>query len=104
MVWGLPPKGGEAFRRKKYPSLGETWRDAEETHYDLERARCSVRIFDCAEIPRVNEPISPAVSRVRFSVDLSGVNPMRAEAVSQAGPLFAGIVDLNRMTENMLIF
>jgi len=54
-------------------TLGSTLRSSIAECFDLERASGSLRYFDARIIPRVPEPIHPALSDLRFVVDLGGV-------------------------------
>jgi hypothetical protein len=75
-----------------YATLGVGWSDAMEERFDLELATESLCFFDAADIPKVNGPISPAISDVRFTSNLSRSVPLRLEAVRAAGALFAAVV------------
>jgi hypothetical protein len=73
-----------------YATLGASWSDAMEECFDLELARESLQFFDAAAIPKIDGPISTAVSEVRFTSDVSAAaQPLDADALISAGGLFA---------------
>lgn len=74
-----------------YATLGANWNDGMEESFDEELARESLRFFDSADIPKIDSPISNAVSDVRFNSDMSATVPMRVERLRASGGLFAAV-------------
>jgi hypothetical protein len=54
-------------------SLGSTYLDHLNWKFDWELATASAGLYEVTEIPRIEEPLPPGVSRVRFFSDLSSV-------------------------------
>ena len=75
-----------------YATLGAGWSDAMEECFDLELASQSLQFYDSTNIPKLEEPISPAVSDIRFVSDMSGTSPLPPESLRSAGGLFAAVV------------
>lgn len=67
-------------------TLGNTLRTSINECFDLERASESLRYFDARVIPRVPAPIHPALSELRFVVDLGGVSFDVVETMAASGP------------------
>lgn len=68
-------------------TLGESWRDAAQVRFDLEKARASLRWFSAEQIPSPSPDLPPQVSRVRFTVDLSDCDSLPNTLVGTQGPL-----------------
>ena len=75
-----------------YATLGSSWSEAMEEHFDFELARDSLQFFDSIDIPRVPDPIPSAVSDVRFTSDISAASPLTRDALRAAGTLFTQAV------------
>ncbi len=75
-----------------YATLGASWSEAMDECFDQELASQSLQFFDSMEIPKIDGPISPAVSDVRFTSDVSVALPMSSGVLRAAGELFAAIV------------
>ncbi len=56
--------------------------------FDHHLAESSLQFFDLREIPALRTTIPPRVSDVHFSVDLSGLTPLRIEQLVDRDPLF----------------
>lgn len=67
-------------------TLGNTLSSSSEQAFDLERAGESLRYFNARELPRIPDPIPPALSDLRFVADLTGVPIMEVETTSAADP------------------
>jgi hypothetical protein len=74
-----------------YSTLGARWSDAMEECFDEELASQSLQFFDSTEIPKIDGPISPAVSDVHFVSDMSSTSPLTPESLRSAGGLFAAV-------------
>lgn len=75
-----------------YATLGASWNDAMEECFDQELASQSLQFFDSADIPKIDGPISPAVSDIHFVSDMSSSSPLTPEILRSAGGLFASVV------------
>lgn len=75
-----------------YATLGSGWSDAMEESFDQELASESLKFFDSANIPKIEGPISTAVSDIRFTSDMSALRPMSPEALRSTGGFFAAAV------------
>jgi hypothetical protein len=75
-----------------YATLGATWNDAMEECFDQELASQSLQFFDSTDIPKIEGPISPAVSDIHFVSDMSSTSPLTHESLRSAGGLFAAVV------------
>jgi hypothetical protein len=75
-----------------YATLGAGWSDAMEECFDQELASQSLQFFDSTNIPKIEGPISPAVSDIRFVSDMSGTSPLTPEHLGSAGGLFAAVI------------
>lgn len=75
-----------------YATLGASWSDAMGECFDQELARESLQFFDSTNIPKIEGPISTAVSDIRFTSDISTTLPLTLEALRSAGGLFAAVV------------
>jgi len=60
-------------------ALGESWRFSESYRVNEALAAADLRVFNVAEIPRLDSQPFPAISNVEFVVDLSGVNAAHAD-------------------------
>jgi hypothetical protein len=69
-------------------SLGITWREAATRRFDADRARKGLRFYAASDVPSVARNIPPAVSDVRFRVDLSNVARSSREALVAGGNSF----------------
>jgi hypothetical protein len=74
-----------------YATLGAGWSDAMEECFDLELASESLQFFDSTDIPKIDGPISTAVSDIRFTSDMSAATPVTLESLRSAGGLFAAV-------------
>jgi hypothetical protein len=70
-------------------SLGDGLVAALDTAYDEESAAESISFISVEDVPRVPGPLSPAISDVHFSVDLSGVPLAPVPPVESGGALFS---------------
>jgi hypothetical protein len=77
-----------------YATLGSGWNDAMEECFDQELASQSLQFFESTDIPKIEGPISPAVSDVRFVSDMTSTPPLTPEVLRSAGGLFAAVVPL----------
>ncbi len=75
-----------------YSTLGAGWNEAMEECFDQELASQSLLFFDSTDIPKIEEPISPAVSDIHFVSDMSSTSPLTPEILRSAGGLFAAVV------------
>ena len=75
-----------------YSTLGASWSDAMEECFDQELASESLQFFDAENIPKIVGPIPPAVGDIRFTSDLSAVQPLGSDALISVGGLFAAAV------------
>jgi hypothetical protein len=75
-----------------YATLGASWSDATEECFDLELASESLRFFDSVNVPKLDGPILPTVTDIRFTSDISGASPLAPDALASAGALFADAV------------
>lgn len=74
-----------------YATLGSGWSDAMEECFDQELARESLQFFDSTNIPKIEDPISSAVSDIRFTSDMTGASPLATYSLRSAGGLFAAV-------------
>jgi hypothetical protein len=77
-----------------YATLGASWSDAMEECFDLELATESLQFFDASYVPKPTGPIPPTVNDIRFTSDMSGLTPLRSDALISAGGLFASVVQV----------
>lgn len=70
-------------------SLGDGVVAALDTSYDEESATDSISFISIHDVPRVPGPLSPAISDVHFSVDLSGLPLALVPPVASGGTLFS---------------
>lgn len=77
------------FDASFYRAIGSAWSDAFDECFDWELARHSLEFFDVNSIPKVGEPIPPAVSDVRFRSDLSAITPLSRHDLLNFGALIA---------------
>ncbi len=75
-----------------YATLGANWNDGMEESFDEELASESLQFFDSADIPKIDGPISPAISDIRFTSDMSAAPPVTPESLRSAGGLFTAVV------------
>lgn len=75
-----------------YATLGAGWNEAMEERFDLELAAESLQFFSSVDIPKIGQPVSAAVSDIRFTSDMTAVLPLASEAMRLAGGLFAAVV------------
>lgn len=75
-----------------YATLAAGWNEAMEECFDDELASQSLQFFDSTDIPKVQGPIPPAVSDIRFVSDLSSTPPAIPEVLRSAGGLFAAVL------------
>jgi hypothetical protein len=78
-----------AFDSTFYATLGASWSDAMEESFDLHLASESLQFFDSAHVPKIDGPVSTAVSDIRFTADLAGAQPLRSGELMSGGGLFA---------------
>ena len=74
-----------------YATLGAGWSDAMDECFDMELARESLQFFDAASIPRIDGPIPTTVRDIRFTSDISAVQPLIPDTFLLAAGLFAAI-------------
>lgn len=75
-----------------YATLGAGWSDAMEECFDQELASQSLQFFDSTDIPKIDGPISAAVSDIRFTSDMSAVLPVSSQIMRSDGGLFAAVL------------
>ena len=56
--------------------------------FDPDQASESLRIYDIADVPRVNDDVPVEVSNVRFASELTDTTDMPLSVVAQRGSLF----------------
>lgn len=68
-------------------TLGDVWKESLLLRYDWQTAKASIRFYAMESIPSVGHDLPPAISDVRFSVDLSGVQTIEWQTVKEHGGL-----------------
>lgn len=68
-------------------TLGDVWKDSLLLRYDWQTAKASIRFYAMESIPSVGHDLPPAISDVRFCVDLSGVQAIEWQSVKEHGGL-----------------
>lgn len=74
-------------------SLGNGQSQGAEIEFDLTLAIGSVNFYHMREIPAIRESVPVNVSRVRFTSDLSGVQPIDMLKMSDGNPSLAAYLD-----------
>lgn len=69
-------------------TLGSSWRHAMDERFDYELARHSLAFYDTVAIPSIHPKISPEISNVSFTSDLSTSKPIDLTQYRSAGGLF----------------
>ena len=69
-------------------SLGNSWPDALEAKFDLEKAQSSLAFFRSETIPSIPTPLPPGVIRAEFESDLSNSEQLSPAALDALGGLF----------------
>ena len=73
-------------------TLGSSINSISEVFFDLKQAEDSLRFFDSNDIPTIPCTAVPScVSDVKFSVDLSGIKPLKASSSLCQRKLFNGL-------------
>ncbi len=70
-------------------TLGSGWRDAYTQRFDLQRARQSLQFIDAVSIPCPSKLLPAGVRSVRFISDLSQVQAISRESLSESAGLVA---------------
>ena len=79
------------FDASFYATIGSAWNDVMDESFDWELAEESLVFFDANSIPKVQIPVPPGVSDVRFCSDLSAVTALQSDDLRSFGNLFAVI-------------
>jgi hypothetical protein len=79
------------FDASFYAAIGSAWNDAMDESFDWELAEESLAFFDAWSIPKVQTPVPPGVSDVRFCSDLSAVAPVESNHLKSFGSFLAAI-------------
>jgi hypothetical protein len=79
------------FDASFYATVGSAWNDAMDESFDWELAGESLAFFDANSVPKVQIPVPPRVSDVRFCSDLSAVTPLQSDDLTSFGNLLAVI-------------
>lgn len=74
-----------------YSTIGSSWNDAMDESFDWELAEESLAFFDANSVPKVETPVPPGVSDVRFCSDLSAVAPLESSDLRSFGNFLAVI-------------
>jgi hypothetical protein len=80
------------FDRVLGVSLGNAWRQASDSRFDLALAEESLRFFAAEKIPSVMLPIPPEVTDIRFRSDVSQARCLEPSALAGEGGIFRAIV------------
>jgi hypothetical protein len=68
-------------------TLGDVWKESLLLRYDWQTAKASIRFYAMESVPSVGHDLPPAISDVRFSVDLSDVQAIEWQTVKEHGGL-----------------
>jgi hypothetical protein len=68
-------------------TLGDVWKESLLLRYDWQTAKASMRFYAMESIPSVGHDLPPAISDVRFSVDLSDIQAIEWQTVKEHGGL-----------------
>jgi hypothetical protein len=79
------------FDRVVVTTLGSHWRDAFEISFDKSLALSTLRFYDIRAIPNIPGPLHPAITNVRFNVDLSGCKAVDLKSFRHIGELYSAL-------------
>lgn len=80
------------LQRAVAETLGREWRAALHASYDAELASESLRFFAVGDIPALAQQIPTAISDLRYTVDMSGVQALTSDELYSMGAIVAAAV------------
>jgi hypothetical protein len=72
--------------------LGSAWREASEARFCLDQARSSLLLFVSDDLPRIPAPLPIGIKHVRFTVDMSTIQPRTLEQGRAYAPLYLTVL------------